>query len=156
MDFILAAAILGERDGARNTSGRHTGGWRTGGWRTGAAMNPTGSSRCQDLSRGVALRAAQKMFGDYLPRGVFAASAAAADGQLALHIEQRAGALIDRFADLTIAHCMADADVHVGPFEEAKAPTSGSPMGLILNANKNDCQLHRPATPVSSCRNNLL
>jgi hypothetical protein len=83
-------------------------------------MRTTDSSRCRNLSRGVALRAGQQVFGDDLPRGVFAAAAAAADGQLALHIEKRAGAMIDRFADLTIADCMADAYVHVGPLE-AKA-----------------------------------
>jgi hypothetical protein len=126
MDFIFAVAILGERGGACNTSGRRTGGRHCGAALCGEfsgirssqrelRMQSAGSSRCQDVSRGVALRAGQQVFGDDLPSGVFAASAAAADGQLALHIEQRAGALIDRFADLTIAHCMADAYVHVSP-----------------------------------------
>jgi hypothetical protein len=87
------------------------------------------------------LRAGQQVFGDDLPRGIFTAAAAAADGQLALHIEKRAGALIDRFADLTIANCMADAYVHVSPWK--RKPPVGSPMRLILNANTNDCQLHQ-------------
>jgi hypothetical protein len=63
-----------------------------------------------------------------------------------LHVEKRAGAMIDRFADFTIADGMTDAYVHVGPSK--RKPPDGSPMGLILNANKNDCQLHQSATPV--------
>jgi hypothetical protein len=50
-----------------------------------------------------------------LAGGVFAAATASPDGKLALHLEQRARAVIDGIANLTVTYCVADAHVHVSP-----------------------------------------
>lgn len=53
-----------------------------------------------------------EMLIDDLLRRIFASSAANADRQFALDIQQRAGAVLDDFADLTIGHALANANVH--------------------------------------------
>jgi hypothetical protein len=55
------------------------------------------------------------MLGDDLAGGFFTATAAAADGKLALHFEQGPRAMIDGIANLTVTYCVADAHVHVSP-----------------------------------------
>jgi hypothetical protein len=55
------------------------------------------------------------MLGDDFAGDIFAAATATADGKLALHLKQRAGTAIDGIANLTVTHCVTDANVHVGP-----------------------------------------
>jgi hypothetical protein len=49
---------------------------------------------------------------DDLTGGVFAPTAAGRDREMGLYLAKRAGAAIHDFADLPIADCMADTDVH--------------------------------------------
>jgi hypothetical protein len=55
------------------------------------------------------------MLGNDLAGGILAAAAATADGELALHFEQRARAVVDGFANLAVTYRVADAYIHVGP-----------------------------------------
>jgi hypothetical protein len=49
---------------------------------------------------------------NHFSRRILAPAAATGYRQAHLHFEERAGALIDDFADLAIADCMAQTDVH--------------------------------------------
>jgi hypothetical protein len=55
------------------------------------------------------------MLGDDLAGGVFTTTAAASDGQLALHFEQGARAMIDGIANLMVTYSVANAHVHGSP-----------------------------------------
>ena len=70
-----------------------------------------------------------EVFGNDLARGVFAPTTATSDGQLALHFEQRARAVIDGIANLTVTYCVADAHVHGSPSSK-----SGRRSGLSWDA----------------------
>ncbi len=78
---------------------------------------------------GGALRAILEVFRDDLAGGVFAASAAATDGKLALHFEQRACAVVDGITNLAVTYCVANAHVHVSPSSIPVPPESGISWG---------------------------
>jgi hypothetical protein len=79
-------------------------------------------------SGSVTLRAILKLLGNDFAGGVFATAAAGADRKLALHFKQGAGTEVHGVADLTITHCVADADVHLQPLQSIE-PVDGSLMG---------------------------
>ena len=78
-------------------------------------------------SGSVALRAILKLLGNDFAGGVFTTAAAGADRKLALHFKQGAGTVVHGVADLTITHCVADADVHPQPLKVQRA-IEGSSM----------------------------
>jgi hypothetical protein len=90
--------------------------------------------------RSGALSARQEMLGDDLASGVLAAAAAGAHRELALHFKQRARAMVDGIANLTVTYCIADANVHLSPSSTQAAGAALMRMNAI--PNKNDCQLH--------------
>jgi hypothetical protein len=63
------------------------------------------------LRRGVAAALAEVLI-DHALGGIFAATAAAAHGELVLYIEKRTRTAIDSLTDVFIGHGMAYADVH--------------------------------------------
>ena len=71
------------------------------------------------------------MLGDDLLSGVFAATAAGAHRELALHFEQRTGTPIDGLANLAITYSVADAHIHVG------RPLISGPKMARLRTNSN-------------------
>jgi hypothetical protein len=79
-------------------------------------------------SGSVALCAILKLLGNDFAGGVFATAAAGSDRKLALHFKQGARTVIHGIADLTITHCVADADVHLQPLKVRRA-TDSSLMG---------------------------
>jgi hypothetical protein len=62
--------------------------------------------------RGGALRARLEVLGDNLAGRVFTAATAGANWKLALDFEQGARAVVNGIANLTVTHCVADADIH--------------------------------------------
>jgi len=75
------------------------------------------------LQLGPAGRAGDLLVDD-LAGGLFAAAAAAADGQATLYVEERRRPTLDLLANIAIGDGMADADVHDQVL--SKRPTIGS------------------------------
>jgi hypothetical protein len=98
------------------------------------------------------LRPIQEVFGNDLARGVFAPAAATSDGQLALHFEQRARAVIDGIANLTVTYCVADANVHVSPSSIPRPPQRPLMAQILLLIRMIVNCIRLPAEPYSGSR----
>jgi hypothetical protein len=72
------------------------------------------SGLCDQIRGRITLALAEVLV-NYVLGSLFAASAAAPDRQLVLHVKQRARTAIDTLADVFIGNGMAYADVHQSP-----------------------------------------